>query len=175
MARKLGWRAAIVAALIIGAFIYLTPSLSSDLPAWWSSFLPRDKIHLGLDLQGGMHLVLEVDAKKAVESHLERVVEDLRHDLRRSQIRYLDLKRSGTEGVDLVLMREEDTRALENLAKTDYPDFKVDHVTKMEKGFQVALTLGLKAKDHIMKMASEQALEGYRTDRKNGSSGIQTR
>ena len=57
---------------ILAAFLYLVPSLSEDLPPWWSGFLPQDKIHLGLDLQGGMHLVLEVDAKKAVESSLER-------------------------------------------------------------------------------------------------------
>ena len=86
MAKNLGWRGAISAFLIVIALVYLTPSLSKELPPWWSSLLPQEKIHLGLDLQGGMHLVLEVDAKKAVESHLERVVEDLKHDLRKKKI-----------------------------------------------------------------------------------------
>ena len=99
MAKNLGWRGAISAFLIVAAFVYLTPSLSGELPPWWSSILPRDKIHLGLDLQGGMHLALEVEATKAVESHLERVVEDLKQDLREKKIRYLELKRRGTEGI----------------------------------------------------------------------------
>ena len=162
MAKKLGWRAAIVAFLIVVAFIYLTPSLSGDLPTWWSSFLPREKIHLGLDLQGGMHLILEVDAKKAVESHLERVVEDLKHDLRKKQLRYLELKRYGTERIDAVLMREEDGKVLENLIKSDYPDYKMDRGKLGEKGFQVAVILNGKSRDHIMSMASDQALETIR-------------
>ena len=99
MSNNLSLRGAISAFLIAAAFIYLTPSLSSDLPPWWSSFLPKDKIHLGLDLQGGMHLVLEVEARKAVEGNLERTVEDLKHDLRKQRIRYLELKRRGTEGI----------------------------------------------------------------------------
>jgi len=86
------------------ALIYLVPTLTSDLPMWWSSLLPRDKINLGLDLQGGMHLVLEVEAQKAVESHLERVVDEMKHELRRSKLRYLELKRIGTKGVSLTLM-----------------------------------------------------------------------
>ncbi|PIP36545.1 MAG: hypothetical protein COX20_05165, partial [Desulfobacterales bacterium CG23_combo_of_CG06-09_8_20_14_all_52_9] len=43
------------------AVVYLIPSFN---PNWW----PKKRINLGLDLQGGMHLVLEVDAQKAVES-----------------------------------------------------------------------------------------------------------
>ena len=47
-------------AVIIVAVIYVLPIINSN---WW----PYKKINLGLDLQGGMHLVLEVDAEKAVE------------------------------------------------------------------------------------------------------------
>jgi len=73
------------------SFIYLMPSFTSDFPGWWSNILPRDKIRLGLDLQGGMHLILEVESLKAVESHLERIVEELKLDLRKKKIRYLEL------------------------------------------------------------------------------------
>ena len=58
---------AILAALVcLAALFYLLPSLTSNLPPFWMDHLPKEKIHLGLDLQGGMHLVLEVDAEKAV-------------------------------------------------------------------------------------------------------------
>ncbi|MFH1349771.1 MAG: protein translocase subunit SecD [Pseudomonadota bacterium] len=144
------------------AFIYLTPSLSGGLPSWWSTFLPREKIHLGLDLQGGMHLILEVDAKKAVESSLERVVEELKHDLRAKKIRYLDLKRYGTDRIDLALMREEDRKPLQDLVEGDYPDFKMERGNPVEKGIPVLLILSPRARDRIMKMATEQALETIR-------------
>ena len=162
MSKNLSWRGAIVAFLIFMAFLYLTPSLRGELPAWWSSFLPQEKIHLGLDLQGGMHLILEVDAGKAVESHLERVVEEFKHDLRKSKIRYLELKRHGTEGIDLTLMREEDKKTFEDLVKVNFPDYKTESGPYKEEGISLRLVLDPKAKVRIMKLAADQALETIR-------------
>ena len=42
---------------------------------------PKDKIHLGLDLQGGMHLLLEIDTDKALEAMMERTSNDLKESL----------------------------------------------------------------------------------------------
>lgn len=162
MSKNLKWRGAIVAFLVIVAFTYLVPSLSDDLPPWWAGFLPQEKIHLGLDLQGGMHLILEVEASKAVESHLERVVEDLKHDMRRKKIRYLALKRHRTEGIDLTLMREEDSGAFQDLAGSSYTDFNLVPDENIENGLGKRLLLDPVAKDQIMKMAADQALETIR-------------
>ena len=162
MSKNLGWRGIIVAFLVVMAFIYLTPSLSKDLPPWWSSFLPKEKIHLGLDLQGGMHLVLEVEAKKAVESSLERVVEDLKHDLRKNKIRYLELKRYSTERIDLTLMREEDREAFRDIARGSYQNFTIESGEGKEKGLAIQMILDDKARDRMMKMATDQALETIR-------------
>ena len=41
----------------------------------------KDKIALGLDLQGGMHLVLEVQTEKAVETTLERIADDIKREI----------------------------------------------------------------------------------------------
>jgi preprotein translocase subunit SecD len=144
------------------AFLYLTPSLSGELPAWWSRFLPQEKIHLGLDLQGGMHLILEVDATKAVESHLERVVEEFKNDLRKSKIRYLELRRHGTEAIDLTLIREEDKKTFEDLVRVNYPDYETESGPYKEEGVSLRLALDPKAKVQIMQLAADQALETIR-------------
>ncbi|KPK30327.1 MAG: preprotein translocase subunit SecD [Nitrospira bacterium SG8_3] len=144
------------------ALLYLTPSIRGELPAWWSSFLPQEKIHLGLDLQGGMHLVLEVDAGKAVESHLERVVEEFKSELRKSKIRYLELRRYGTEGIDLTLIREEDRKTFEDLVKVNFPDYQTESGPYKEQGVSLRLVLDPKAKVQIMKLAADQALETIR-------------
>lgn len=162
MVKNLGWRGAIAAFLILAAFLYLVPSLGGDLPPWWSSFLPQKKIQLGLDLQGGMHLVLEVEAKKAVESSLERVVEDLRHDFRKNNIRYMELKRYSGEGIDVTIMRAEDDNPFRTLISNQYPDFSVEERTSGEQGPAFRLILDEKARNHIMKMATDQALETIR-------------
>jgi len=160
--KSLGWRAAIALFAVLMALIYLIPTLTSDLPMWWSSLLPRDKINLGLDLQGGMHLVLEVEAQKAVESHLERVVDELKHELRRSKLRYLELKRIGTKGVSLTLMRPEDKEVFLDTVAGKFPDFEVETLSDSEGRPAFQLVFVPKAKDHVMKMAGDQALETIR-------------
>jgi len=162
VSKNLGWRGAIVGVLIIVAFSYLTPSLSRELPPWWSSILPQEKIQLGLDLQGGMHLVLEVEAEKAVETELERDVDNVKDDLRKGKIRYLELRRNGVEGVDVTLLRAEDRDLFEGVVKANYPDYDIEDGGQKENGLALRMILDSRTKDQIMKMATDQALETIR-------------
>jgi preprotein translocase subunit SecD len=162
VSKSLGWRGAIVLFAILVAFIYLTPSLSHNLPAGWPSVLPREKIHLGLDLQGGMHLTLEVEVSKAVESHLERVAEELKHNLRKEKIRYQELKRLGENAISVTLMRPEDRDKFLDMAAENYQDFEAKPVAGNEGQQAFQLVLLPKARARIMRMASDQALETIR-------------
>jgi preprotein translocase subunit SecD len=116
----------------------------------------------GVDLQGGVHLILEVEAAKAVESHLERVVEDLKQDLRKNKVRYEDLKRNGTGGLSLTLLKDENAKPVTDLIGSKYPDFKVDTPVSSDKGNTYDLVLSANARTNIMKLASDQALETIR-------------
>lgn len=162
MSNKLGLRAVIVLFSVLVAFIYLTPSFTSEFPSWWSNVLPTEKIHLGLDLQGGIHLILEVEAIKAVENHLERVVEDLKQDLRKNKIRYLELKRDGSDKIALTLIRPEDEDAFQDLLMANYIDFEAELVGSDQSQSAFSLALLQAAKGRIMKMAVDQALETIR-------------
>ena len=124
--------------------------------------LPREKIKLGLDLQGGMHLILEVDAMKAVESDLERVVEDIKEDLRSERIRYTELRRDGTEGIDITLMREADKGVLDEMVKSRYNEFEIKEGSASGEGYPVSLKLKAEAKNQTMKLATDQAIETIR-------------
>ncbi len=84
----------IVAAL--ASLIYLAPTFVGHLPSWWSNFLPTDRIHLGLDLQGGSHLILTVKVDKAIENNVERVKGDLTNILRERGISGVSVERQGT-------------------------------------------------------------------------------
>jgi preprotein translocase subunit SecD len=162
VSKKLGWRVILISFMIVMALLYLVPSLSEEAPPWWSSFLPQEKIRLGLDLQGGMHLVLEVEVTKAIESDLERSVEDIKDDLRESKIRYMELKRNGTKGIDITLMREEDVPLLEGMQESRYPDYELEKGNRVEKGVSYTMVLKQETKNQIMEMATDQALETIR-------------
>jgi preprotein translocase subunit SecD len=81
MPRRLWLRIAIVAAVVALSVWYLYP--------------PRRTINLGLDLQGGIHLVLEVDADKAIASQVDRLAEDLKSALERRGIGVTRVAREG--------------------------------------------------------------------------------
>src|SRR4030042_6587479 len=132
--KRLGGRAGIAAALLVIAFVFLVPSMTQELPAWWSGVLPKDKNHMGLDLQGGVHLILEVEVNKAAESYLERVIEDLKPDLRKNKIRALDLKRRGIDGIELTVAPDQEIKDLETLVGNTYPAFKLEPGARDEKG-----------------------------------------
>jgi preprotein translocase subunit SecD len=68
-------------------------TLSPDLPGW-VRFLGLQPMVLGLDLRGGVHVVIDVDMDAAIEQALERYSDDIRTLLRKEKIRYLTVTRS---------------------------------------------------------------------------------
>jgi preprotein translocase subunit SecD len=86
-------RATLFGIAILAAIIYLVPTFVNPLPSWWSSFLPTDRINLGLDLQGGSHLVLGVKVDKAIENNVERVRGDLANVLREKGVSGVSVER----------------------------------------------------------------------------------
>ena len=86
------WRVwGIFVTCIVGLVIALPNFLSSEaresLPHWF----PKQTVTLGLDLQGGSHLLLEVDLKAAMKDKLEALLENTRKILRTEKIGYSNL------------------------------------------------------------------------------------
>ncbi|MDD5642996.1 MAG: protein translocase subunit SecDF, partial [Syntrophales bacterium] len=63
--------------LTIVAILFVLPSFPVGLPAWWQQHVSRG-LNLGLDLKGGMHLVLEVDMDSAIANSLNRTIPELK-------------------------------------------------------------------------------------------------
>src|SRR2546422_1588815 len=61
----------------------------------WSLYPPKKTINLGLDLQGGIHLVLGVDVDKALEAQVEREGDTVRADLEKKGIGVSRIERRG--------------------------------------------------------------------------------
>jgi preprotein translocase subunit SecD len=106
-----------------------------------------------------MHLVLEVQAQKAVESHLERMVEDTKYSLRKAKIRYQELKRSTSDRIALTLIRGEDRKAAEEMFANNFPDLAVESGLSSESDLRLELVLSQQAQQHIKRMAVDQAVE----------------
>ena len=148
-------------ALILFAIILLLPTLTSQLPQWWSKILPSEKIHLGLDLQGGMHLILEVEAEKAVESYVERVKNNLRDDLKDKGIPVGKLEREKSSQIILEVSGEKEK--WEKLISQRYAMMQELSSSTLDKGiWRVVLVLDSRQAEQIKKNAIDQALETIR-------------
>ena len=76
---------------------------------------------LGLDLQGGVHFLMQVDMDTARSQQLDRYVDDLRSALRDERIRYVSVRREGN-GL-LALLRSVEDRG--QRAGTSYGRIRV--------------------------------------------------
>jgi preprotein translocase subunit SecD len=109
--KKLKWKIILIIIVTLVALVYLFPSLPGYeyAPEWYRKYMPKDTINLGLDLQGGMHLVLEVDVDKAIDNALERTLGNLRRSLEKEGIMVERLVREGDGKLALRLVRSEQT------------------------------------------------------------------
>lgn len=164
MSKNIGLRSAIFAVLIIVALVYLVPTFSKELPGWWpkTRILPTKKIKLGLDLQGGVHLVLEVDVDKAMVAELERIAGDIKEDLRSAKIRHTDISRNGTNGIDITLLSGQDLKPFEDLKNSMYPEYDMVEGEKTEDGQVIHLNMTQAAIQDMKDSWTEQALETIR-------------
>jgi len=97
MRQSVRTRIILLTLLTLAAVIYLVPTFADPVAEWWSKVLPTSGIQLGLDLQGGTHLVLEVKVDKAMENNVERIRADLIRILREKGVSGVSVEREGLQ------------------------------------------------------------------------------
>ena len=152
--KRISWRTVLIVAVLVAAFIYVLPTIK---PTFW----PYKKINLGLDLQGGMHLVLEVDADQAVENTIERITQEMRSALRKQRIRYVALNRIEGTKLAVTVKGDENIGAFEKLLDDEFKGLRLSRAETPE-GLTITLDLPDEEAEHIKKLAVEQALETIR-------------
>ncbi|MEP6633897.1 MAG: protein translocase subunit SecD, partial [Luteimonas sp.] len=86
----------------LGSNYVVALNLASTVPPWLSAVGAKPML-LGLDLQGGVHFLMEVDRKAALDKRFEAYAEDLRVSLRDNRIRYESVERRGDNRIVVVL------------------------------------------------------------------------
>lgn len=157
------WRISLIFIFLFVSLLYLTPTLFANLPSWWDGmFFPKDKIHLGLDLQGGIHLVMEVETQKAVEGQLDIMATDLEDTLNSKNLRYKKVSRLGSDRIAVVLYDKGTADAVGKLLKDKYPRLKLQ--APFDEGGFLNLQLRMEEAEmeSIRDKSVQQALETIR-------------
>jgi len=157
MLRSLKWKFILYAAITIFAILLLLPTVISQLPAWFTKVIPTDKIHLGLDLQGGMYLLLTVEGEKAVESYVEQIKNNLRDDLKEKGVPVGKLEREKTDRIILEFSGAKEK--VDNLLTQRFTMLRELSSSGDGGIWKLQLVLDSKETDYVKKRAIDQALE----------------
>jgi preprotein translocase subunit SecD len=146
MHKELRWKIPLILFVVVGFF--------------WMAWPLEEKINLGLDLQGGMHLVLEVEAEKAVEFSMEQRAEDIKHALEDEDIE-VDrvILNKDTNVIRVILFDAIDTNATEASLK-GYTALEKKEI--LRDGLELVYQLRDEEFKYIQENAIQQALEVIR-------------
>ncbi|MEK7237870.1 MAG: protein translocase subunit SecD [Nitrospirota bacterium] len=130
MKKNFFWRILLIAATTLLSIIYFLPStpVFSSMPEWWKNYMPDKGMILGLDLQGGVHLVFEVEGDKAVDITLERIAAHLKNILEEKGLK-AEVKK---ENSDIIIKPSS------------------DEIKKIVKDENAALTLAEESKERLL-------------------------
>ena len=114
------WKALGVVLIALGICAFAIPNFfSEDTVKTWPKWAQRHLV-LGLDLQGGSHMLLEVDAESVRKDRLEQIRDDVRRTLRDAKIGYTGLGvRNGV--VEVRIKPEDQSNALTKLRELAQP------------------------------------------------------
>lgn len=90
------WKTISIWAVVLLGVLFSLPnmypqSLLSAMPNW----LPKKQMTLGLDLQGGSHILLKIDTNDLIKAQLESARDEIRNQLRDAKVGYTGLTGSG--------------------------------------------------------------------------------
>ena len=148
-----------LASLIFIAIVTIVPSFYSETPGWWKTYMAPEGLRLGLDLQGGMHLVLKVNLEKAEENALEFAATDLKDSLAEQSISAVRTTSSSADTIIFTLPNTSAVDQVREIATEDFPDITTRIETKEGSFPRIFLTLKQEKKDYIKVHAVEQSLE----------------
>jgi preprotein translocase subunit SecD len=115
------WKIILVLLVIAFAVLYAAPNVigskardyvANNLPG----FIPHQTVNLGLDLQGGSHLLLQVELDNVIKERAESIVSSLRPELRKEKIGYRRLADSN-DGVSVTLRDESDADVVRRIIR----------------------------------------------------------
>ncbi len=144
MDRALLFKLGIIVAVVVASVVLAIP--------------PREKVHLGLDLQGGLHLLLEVQVDKAIERTLERRAEALRRDLVAKGLTVVAVEPNGLQGLRLVFSKPPERSVVEEVVRNQDPSSEVRQQAPEVWLYNVSAT----EIQHFRASAVDQALEKIR-------------
>ena len=146
--------------LIVLAVITVVPSFYASTPSWWKKYMAPEGLRLGLDLQGGMHLVLKVNLQKAEENTLELAANDLKDTLAEESVTAVQTTSASKDTIIFTLPNASAVDKVQEIIQDGFEEELDVQVDAKEGSFpRIILGLSQEKKDYIKNNAVAQSLE----------------
>jgi preprotein translocase subunit SecD len=152
------FKAALVLLIALFCLIVLLPTTGIMMPAWWQSVMPSKTVRLGLDLQGGVYLLLEVDTDKAAQSSLERAGQEMYRRLTENKVRLTQPLLEKDQALSFSLFSADDQNSTEEVVRQYFDQYDLE---RAENGSFV-LRMKPAALQELRDNAHAQAVETIR-------------
>jgi preprotein translocase subunit SecD len=163
MERSWWWKAALYAVVTVLAVLYLIPTVVPDnkQPAFIKKYFEK-RIELGLDLQGGLHLVYEVNVDKAVSGKVDRLASDIEDRLHKDKgVGEVSVNREGRDDIIFTFKPPAEETKLDDSIMKEYRK-TLDVVSRDATTGVVRLRLDPDQIEEIRDYALRQAIETIR-------------
>jgi preprotein translocase subunit SecD len=163
MERSWWWKAALYGVVTVLAVLYLIPTVvpENKQPAFIQRYFQK-RIQLGLDLQGGLHLVYEVNVDKAVSGKVDRLASDIEDRLHKDKgVAELIVSREGRDDIVLTFKPASDEAKLDDSILKEYRK-ALDVVSRDATTGVVRLRLDPDQVEEVRDYALRQGIETIR-------------
>lgn len=136
----------------LGKDYVIALNLISRSPSWLTNIHARP-MYLGLDLRGGVHFLLQVDMKAALDKAADRYVGDFRASLRKERISYSGVVRD-EQSIQIKFSDAKELAKAQKIISNEFPD-----LTLKESNNTLIASLNLLAQKRIQEFALKQNIQ----------------
>src|SRR5579872_6662205 len=160
MSSNLKWKAIFIVIVILVCVIGLVgiPNPPTSLSAVKSNFANR--IKLGLDLQGGTHLILQVQVQEAISQETDQVLDNITKALRDKNTRYDEVRKLSDTQILVHNIAPEQAGTARNIIADQFPDWDIAPAPGEPSGY--LLTMKASHVADISQRTMDQAEETIR-------------
>ncbi len=162
MERSWWWKAIGVMFLVVVSVGYLMPTVLGEgaLPKAYTD-LVKSQLQLGLDLQGGIHLVYEVEVDKAVSDKADRLSADMEERLKSKKKVKVKIHREGRDDIIITFEKASDIKAADKDFMADYRS-NLSEVVRDEAAGKLQLRMDQEYVKEVQDYAIRQGIETIR-------------
>lgn len=144
----------------LGSTYIVALTLESATPNWLMA-LGAQPMKLGLDLQGGVHLLLQVDTDSIVAKQAQNTVRSIGDELRRAKVRYTGIAAENHNGIGIRLATQEDVKNAQDVLSGRFPNYTWTKNFNQDP-LQLAGFLSLSAAQSTTQSTMDQMMNTFR-------------